>query len=83
MAETLPWRNLRSEDLKGVNKGTSCREDKRGYVLRSLETWTYVSSECTKYKGSNTGLEFQNLGGDLELDSGEYIGFRYKEVSAL
>ena len=40
-----------------------------------------VSSECTEYKGSSTGPEFQNLGGDSELDSGEYIVLRYKEVS--
>ena len=27
------------------------------------------------------GPEFGNLRGDLELDLGEYIAFRYKEVS--
>ena len=43
----------------------------------------YVSSKCTECRGSNTGPEFQNLGGDLELDSGEYIVFGYKEVSGL
>ena len=42
-----------------------------------------VSSECTEGKGNNTELEFRNLGGDSELDSGEYILFRYKEVSGL
>ena len=41
----------------------------------------YVSSECTEGKGNNTGPEFRNLGGDLELDSGEYILLGYKEVS--
>ena len=41
----------------------------------------YVSSECTGCKGNNTGPEFRNLGGDSELDLGEYIVFRYKEVS--
>ena len=41
----------------------------------------YVSSEFTECKGNNTGLEFRNLGGDLELDSGEYILLGYKEVS--
>ena len=41
----------------------------------------YVSSEYTEYKGSSTGPEFGNLGGDLELDSGEYIVLGYKEVS--
>ena len=41
----------------------------------------YVSSECTEGKGNNTGPEFRNLGGDSELDSGEYILLGYKEVS--
>ena len=54
-----------------------------GYVLGSSETRTYVSSECTGCKGNSTGLEFRNLGGDSELDSGEYILFGYKEVSGL
>ena len=40
-----------------------------------------VSSECTGCKGNSTGPEFRNLGGDSELDSGEYILFGYKEVS--
>ena len=43
----------------------------------------YVSSKCIEYRGSNTGPEFRNLGGDLELDLGEYIAFGYKEVSGL
>ena len=43
----------------------------------------YVSSECTGCKGNDTGPEFQNLRGDSDLDSGEYILFRYKEVSGL
>ena len=43
----------------------------------------YVGSKCTECKGSSTGLEFRNLRGDLELDSGEYILLRYKEVSGL
>ena len=34
-------------------------------------------------KGTSTGLEFQNLRGDSELDSGEYVVFGYKEVSGL
>ena len=42
---------------------------------------TYVSSECTECKGSSTGPEFRNLGGDSELDPGEYIVFWYKKVS--
>ena len=40
-----------------------------------------VSSECTECKGNSTGLEFRNLGGDLELDLGEYIVLGYKKVS--
>ena len=43
----------------------------------------YVSSECTGYKGNNTGPEFRNLGGDSELDSGEHILLGYKEGSGL
>ena len=43
----------------------------------------YVSSECTGCKGNNTGPEFWNLGGDSELDLGEYIVLGYKEVSGL
>ena len=41
----------------------------------------YVSSECTGCKGNDTGPEFRNLGGDSELDLGEYILFGYMEVS--
>ena len=37
--------------------------------------------ECTGCKENSTGPEFQNLGGDSELDLGEYILFGYKEVS--
>ena len=66
---------------RGLIKIQECREDKRGYVLGSSETWTYVSSECTEYKGNNTGPEFRNLGGDSELDLGQYILLGYKEVS--
>ena len=43
----------------------------------------YVSSKCTGCKGNDTGPEFRNLRGDLELDSGEYTVFGYKEVSGL
>ena len=68
---------------KGLIRVQECREDERGYVLRSLETWMYVSSECTGCKGNNAGPEFRNLGGDLELDSREYILLGYKEVSGL
>ena len=68
---------------KGLISVQECREDKRGYVLGSSETRTYVSSKCTGCRGYNTGPEFRNLGGDLELDSGEYIEFGYKEVSGL
>ena len=66
---------------KGLIKIQECREDERGYVLGSSDTRMYVSSECTGCKGNSTGLEFRNLGGDLELDSGEYILLGYKEVS--
>ena len=62
-------------------KVQECREDERGYVIGSSETRTYVSSECTGCKGDSTGPEFRNLGGDSELDLGEYILFGYKEVS--
>ena len=58
-----------------------CREDERGYVLRSSETRTHVSSKCTGCKGNGTGPEFRNLGGDSELDLGEYIVLGYKDVS--
>ena len=47
------------------------------------ETQTYVSSECTECKGGNTGPEFRNLRGDLELDLGEYMVLGYKELSGL
>ena len=42
-----------------------------------------LSVQGVKGKGSSTGPEFRNLGGDLELDLGEYIEFGYKEVSGL
>ena len=44
---------------------------------------TYDNSECTGCKGNSTGLEFRNLGGDSELDLGEYTVLGYKEVSGL
>ena len=43
----------------------------------------YVSSECTGCKGNDTGPEFQNLGGDSELDLGEYTVLGYKDVGGL
>ena len=80
----LSGKNTALEELKiqkGLIKVQECREDKRGYVLRSSKPQIYVSSKCTECTESNTGPEFQNIGGDLELDSGEYIKFWYKEVS--
>ena len=36
VAETLPWRNLRSEDMKGVNIGIEMQRDQKGmYAQKS------------------------------------------------
>ena len=36
VAETLPWRNLRSKDLKGINKGTRMQRRQKGICTQKL-----------------------------------------------